>query len=266
MEGIILPRLAAGFDPIPKHFMAGQRPAPISVRDENGEFSNARFYLREYLRAGGGDVAVVPIEGTMSRFGFCGMGNELTIDVLAAAAAEPVVKAVVLKGHTPGGTLDSTEILANAIRNFPKPIVGYVNGMVASAGVFALSQCDEIVMENSISASFGSIGVLMVYIDQAGALEKAGMKVTIFRASDSVDKARVNGVEPLSEELLTEIQTDLDEAMATFKGYVRRGRAGKLQSDEVFSGKMYNKTKALALGLVDRAGALADAIKLARKM
>ncbi|MCE7061260.1 S49 family peptidase [Dyadobacter sp. CY343] len=266
MEGIILPRLAAGFDPIPPHFKAAHIDAGISARDKDGNWSRARAYLDDYLRIGGGDVAVIPLEGTMSRYGYCGMGNEFLTDVINEAATEPAVKAIVIKGNTPGGTVDSVEMLADAIKKFPKPSVGYVNGMVASAGVFAMSQADQIVMENSISSEIGSIGVLMVHIDQTAALEKAGLKVTIFRASDSVDKARINGVEKLSDDLVDEIQLSLDQAMTTFKGYVKRGRAGKLTSEEIFTGKMYGKAKAQSHGLVDRTGSLADAIKLARKL
>ncbi|SDG71724.1 protease-4 [Dyadobacter soli] len=266
MEGIILPRLAAGFDPIPPHFKAGHIDAAISTRDKNGNWSRARAYLDSYLTAGGGDVAVIPIEGTMSRFGYCGMGNEFLTQVIQEAAEEPAVKSIVIKGHSPGGTVDSVEMLADAIKYFPKPTVGYVNGMAASACVFAMSQCDQIVMENSSSSEIGSIGVLMVYINQSEALKQAGYEVTIFRAGESVDKARINAVEPLTPELKAEIQQDLDAAMNVFKGYVRRGRAGQLRSDEVFSGKMYKKSKALSLGLVDKTGSLSDAIKLARKL
>lgn len=263
MEGIILPRLAAGIDPIPSHF----RPnAAISWLDKEGDYSFTRDYLRSCLKAGGGDVAVIPINGTMSRNGFCGMGNEFLISLLSEAAGEPAVKAVVISGNTPGGTVDSIEILANATRAFPKPIVGYVNGSVASAGVLEFTQMDHIMMENSQSSEFGSIGVLMVYIDQSEALQKAGLKVTIFRADESVDKAAINGIEPLTPELLAEIQASLNNAMTLFKGYVKSGRAGKLTSEDVFSGKMYNKKDALKYGLVDSAGTLADAIKLARKM
>ena len=263
MEGIILPRLFAGQDPIPPHF----RPlSAISPMDKNGDYSYVRDCLGMYLKAGGGDVAVIPLEGTMSRSGFCGMGNEFLISILAEAAAEPQVKAVVLKGNTPGGTVDSVEILADAVKNFPKPIVGYVAGMVASAGVFVFSQLDHIVIENSSASRFGSIGVMMVYVNESKALEMAGKEVIIFRAGESVDKVTVNPVEPLTDALKAEIQTELDDAMAVFKGYVKRGRAGKLNSSEVFSAKMYNKADAIKYGLVDSSGTLADAIKIARKL
>jgi signal peptide peptidase SppA len=263
MESIMIPRLVAGLDPIPAQFKPN---SAINIFDEDGDFNPVKYRLSQYLKTGGGDVAVIPLVGAMSRFGLCGEGNEFLTQVLQEAAAEKSVKAVVMKGHTPGGTVDSVESFADAIKNFPKPIVGYVAGMVASAGVFAMSQCDSIVMEDAVMAEIGSIGVLQVYVNQQAALEKAGIDVRIFRAGESVDKARVNGVEPLTDDLLAEIQSDLDACMKAFKGYVRRGRAGKLTSDEVFTGRMYKKKEALNLGLIDRIGSLEDAIKLARRL
>lgn len=263
MESIMIPRLVAGLDPIPAQFKPN---STINIFDEDGDFNPVKYRLGQYLKAGGGDVAVLPLTGSMSRFGLCGEGNEFLSQVLEQAAVEKSVKAIVIKGHTPGGTVDSVEMLADTIKNFPKPIVGYVAGMVASAGVFAMSQCDSIVMEDAVMSEIGSIGVLQVYVNQQAALEKAGIDVRIFRAGDSVDKARVNGIEPLTDELLAEIQADLDACMKTFKGYVRRGRAGKLTGDEIFTGRMYKKKEALNFGLVDRLGSLQDAIKVAKKL
>ena len=262
MQSIVLPRLAAGKDPIPGHFKLRTQ---ISAIDENGNLDINRYYLRDALRQGGGDVAVIEIEGTMSRYGYCGYGNERIVGILKAAEAEPQVKAVVLKMDTPGGTVDSTDILADAVARFSKPIIAWTN-FCASAGYFVASQADQIVMENSIASEVGSIGVLMVYVDQSEALEKEGLKVTIYRADASVDKARINGLEPLTNELEAEIRASLNEASRAFNGYVRRGRAGKLKGDAVLTGKMYNKRQALKEGLVDKLGSLDDAIAMARKL
>lgn len=261
MRGVILPRLAAGIDPIPSRFMPAGR---LNAFDEDDNYIPEAGELNRGLIAGGNTgVAVIDISGTMSRNGFCGYGNDFTRSVLELADKTPEVKGIVLKFNTPGGTVDSTDILADAVRGFSKPIISYVASMAASAGYFVASQADVIVMEDSISAEVGSIGVLMVYTDIQKHLEKEGMEVTIFRAGESIDKARVNGVEPLTDELRAEIQADLDAAMKAFKGYVKRGRAGKLVSDEMFTGKMYNKKQALSLGLADKVGTLKDAIKLA---
>lgn len=261
MGDIIIPRLAAGMEPFPAYL----RPnAGIDVYDKNGDWSYVRASLDQYLKAGGGEVAVIPIVGTMSRFGMCGMGNEFIAAVLQEAAFEPKCKAVVLKATSPGGTVDSTEMLADQVRLFPKPVVAFVAGQAASACLFVISQADVIVIENSVSAEMGSIGVLAIHVDQSQALEKQGMKVTIFRATDSVDKMRINPVEPLNEGIIQELQENLDASQKTFKGYVRRGRAGKLKSDEVFTGKMYNNPNSIRLGLADRSGSLQDAIKIAK--
>lgn len=263
MRNIILPRIHAGFDPIPSTMRIA---AGIPIYDQEENFDPVAWTLNKALKAGSDGVAVLSLNGAMSRFGVCGTGgNEFMAQVIERANIEPEIKALVISAHTPGGTVDSTELVANAIRDSRKKVVGYVNGLCASAGVFALSQADEMVMENSVSAEIGSIGVLMVYVNQKKAMENEGYEVEIFRADGSEDKARLNAYEPLTEELRAEIQQDLNDARKAFVGYVRRGRAGRLKSDEVFSAKMYKGKQALSLGLVDRLGTLADAIKAAKK-
>lgn len=266
MHDMILPRLRAGKDPIPSSYLRQQKQArPSAGMDSDGPYDMDSWDIKDYLRDGGGDVAVIPISGTMSREGMCGMGNEYVARILGKADAMKQVKAVVLKINTPGGTVDSTEMLADAIKNFSKPIVAWTP-FCGSAGYFVASQCDAIVMENSVTSEVGSIGVLMVYTDISERLKKEGMAVTIFRATGSEDKTLVNGIEPLTDELKAEIQGKLNECRKVFLGYVRRGRVGKLQSDEVFSGKMYGKKEAVRLGLADGVGSLSEAVKRARKM
>lgn len=63
MEGIILPRLIAGVDPIPSHFRPG---AAIPIFDKDGDYDFLAITLNQYLKAGGGDVAVIPLTGTLS--------------------------------------------------------------------------------------------------------------------------------------------------------------------------------------------------------
>ncbi|MCA0229890.1 MAG: S49 family peptidase [Bacteroidetes bacterium] len=264
MHDIILPRLRAGKEPLPASYL---QPRPQSM--ESNSSGNSIDWdledLKSYLKAGGGDVAVIPIDGAMSRYGLCGYGNEYTARILEKAQDFAKVKSVVLKINTPGGTVDSTEMLADTVKNFSKPIVAWTP-YCASAGVFVASQADEIILEPSVTAEIGSIGVLMVYTDYSKYLEKEGMDVQIFRAEGSEDKALINGIEPLTDELKAEIQADLNACRKAFLGYVKRGRAGRLKSNEVFSGKMYKKEQAIQLGLADKIGSLNDAIKRARKL
>lgn len=279
-EGIITHRLAQGYDPIPATFKAAagnadERQERWSRRaknqaevidelfDDDGFYDPLRGMLYEYRKAGGGSVAVIPIDGTMARVGFCGMGgNEQTAQLLQLAATHPKIKAVVLKMNTPGGTVDSTRMLADVVAGFTKPLLVWTP-FCASAGYYVASQALEIWMEDQTVSQVGSIGVLMVYVDQSEALAKEGTKVTIYRADGSEKKAQPNGIEPITPEQEAQITLSLNNCRTEFLGYVRRGRAGKLSSEDAFTGEMFGQQLALELGLIDRIGSLQECINQA---
>ncbi|WP_080239059.1 S49 family peptidase [Spirosoma rigui] len=287
MAGIIVPRINAGQEPIPTLFQQGALKSAASlsedqerrlrwesraknselvmdeVFDEYGQFDREKYDLFLYRRAGGGSVAVIPIDGPMARVGYCGAGgNEYLTRILKLAAVHPLIKSVILKVNTPGGTVDSTRMLADAVKNFPKRIYVWTN-FCASAGYYVASQADEIWMEDQSVSEVGSIGVLMVYTDSSEALKKEGYKITIYRADGSENKAQMNGIEPVTPEMEAELKTSLNEIRQEFLGYVRRGRAGKLTSCEWEDASMFGPKKALTIGLADRVGSLDELIQYA---
>lgn len=257
MESIILPRINAGKDPIPDNLrLQGRIDAKVDGRERR---------VADWFRHPSG-VGVVPISGAMSREGeYCGYGNEQLASFIDILNRDDDTAAIVLKINSGGGTVDSTKMLAETVKNCTKPVVAWTP-YCASAAYFVASQADEIIMENQSVSEVGSIGVLMIHVDQSAALEKQGYKVQIIRADGSEDKARFNGIEPLDEGVLSEQMQVLKAARTEFVGYVRRGRVGKIKSDEVFSGKMYTIKDAIRLGLADRTGSLGDAIKRALQL
>lgn len=255
MRELILPRLTAGKDPIPVGLLNTNPPIDAKLnRNEQ--------WVADYFRLENG-VGLVPINGAMSRSGeMCSYGNETIMRWLDILNRDDNTSAIVLKINSPGGTVDSTRAFADAVRAVSKPIVAWTP-FAASAAYFVASQCTEIFVEDQLVGGVGSIGVLMVLADQSQALERQGIKVQIIRADGSQDKALVNGVEPVSDETMAELKGMLNACRSEFVGYVRRGRAGKLTSNEVFSGKMYTATNAVRLGLADRKGTLQQAVQRA---
>ncbi|WP_031527009.1 S49 family peptidase [Dyadobacter crusticola] len=214
------------------------------------------------------NILVLPVTGEMSRGGgWYGYGNEFYIRQLKAAATDPDIKGVVLKFNTGGGTADSTPAFAQAVVEFKKvkPIVASVASCY-SAGYYVASQCDEIFIENQAASGVGSIGTLIIYEGWAQYLKDQGIDMRIIRAKKSTDKARANWIEELSAEAEADLQASCDACQREFEGAVRRGRAGKIKSDEVFTAKTYNADQALALGLVDAKGDLIAATKRALQL
>lgn len=198
--------------------------------------------------------------GDLCSYGTADMGNQL----LKNDAKKNVI-AHILEIDSPGGAVDGTPELANIIANLKKPVVSYVDGMMASAAYWLGSQSSYIVTNINNYTEVGSIGTLCMLMNEQGWLKKEGLKVEIMRAEQSKDKARLNSFEDWPKDSIDELQEDLNQITDDFIAVVTKGRNGKLSSIEnIFTGKMYSQSKAMDQGMIDKIGTLEDAIQAAK--
>ena len=216
----------------------------------------------------GSKVAVIPVQGTVQkRGGYCSLGTKDLVAHINAANRDPEISAIVLDIDSPGGQVDGTEELAQAVALSGKPVVAYIDGLGASAAYWIASQASYIFINSASTGYAGSLGVLCMSVNQTDFLAKQGLKVEILRSSRATDKARMNGVEEMDESVRASVQADLDQIGETFIAAVEKGRAGKLSTKEdVFTGKVYRGSDALQYGLVDKIGSLQDAVNHAAKL
>ncbi|WP_159102690.1 S49 family peptidase [Flectobacillus major] len=227
-------------------------------------------YLNNYytnLYSASSDILVLPIVGEMSRYSYWSLGMEELAKLLDVARADDKYKGAVLKISTPGGTADGCSMLADAVTNFrkSKPVVTSTNRCL-SAGYFIASQGDEIVVEDSAMSSVGSISSLFIYENYSRQLQMQGVDVEMIRAQGGENKAKINPYEPLTEETRGYLQAQTNAARKEFVGYVKRGRVGKIKSEDVFSGNVYGAKDAITLGLADRIGDFNSAIKRCQQL
>lgn len=241
---------------------------PKAGYDEDGEIvlMDHDWYVSSLKTRSNKSFPTVSIQGTMTRYGYCSYGNEDFIKQIQLLDKDPDVKGIILSVDSYGGTVDSTQELADAIRNAKKPVVAYVKHAACSAAYFVTSQADRIVMSGETTAIVGSIGVLMVYENIMEMLEKEGRQVEILRDAESIHKAKPNSIEPLSDDERQGLIDSMTGIKTTFKSYVKQGRAGLLKSSEVFTGKTYGPKEALSLGLVDKVGTIKDAYTLIKSI
>jgi signal peptide peptidase SppA len=217
-----------------------------------------------------GTVALIPFYGIvaprmnlLSEFSG-GTTFEALTQQLQAAVANPDVKTIVFDVDSQGGNVaGATEFAREMLKaRAQKPIIAVAQYLMASAAYWAMACATEIVA--APSAKVGANECYALYDDISDALAKEGIKREVISAG----KFRVEGVDggPLSPEMKVHIKALCD----TFYGYqvadIAKGRGVK-ESDVrngFGEGRVITATDALALGMIDRIGTLAETLARVR--
>lgn len=164
---------------------------------------------------------------------------------VAQADADPSVKSIVIHADTPGGMVGGVPELADAISATRKRVEVRVDGMLASAGVWAASGADSITATRS--SEVGSIGVYTVRVDNSEALASRGLKVYLV-SSGGVKGGGADG--KVTPDMLAEDARIIGQLRDQFVAAVNAGR-GRDLSDRA-TGAMWLASDAQRIGLIDK--------------
>ena len=114
----------------------------------------------------GRKVNLLNLEGTMLRDDAgCGLvGTRTLASLLREADADKAVVGHILRIDSGGGAANSVPDLAEAIQSCQKPVVGFVDGFMCSAAMYAGSYCKHI-MANRDDNRIGCIGTMIQIAD-----------------------------------------------------------------------------------------------------
>lgn len=221
----------------------------------------------DYNEAPAGSVAIIPLKGTMMKYGtWCSYGTTEIAAKLSQALNSKKITAVVLDIDSGGGGVNAIPPIVGTIQATDKPIVALCD-IAASAAYFAAASCDHIMADNSLSAGFGSIGVLTSFMDIQPYWEQKGVKFHTIYAPESKDKnlefekALKGDYELMQNDVLSPLAVQ-------FQNHVKQARAGKLNEKEpgILSGKMFFADAALNNGLIDSIGNMQMAVDKALQL
>lgn len=203
-------------------------------------------------------VALLPIEGVMAKkmnlFAQISGGTSTQIirNQLTEAINDPTVHSVILTIDTPGGTVDGTQMLADAIRSAGaiKPVVSFASGCMCSAGYWAGSAAKKIYISD-LTTAVGSIGVVTSHVDVSRAEEARGVKTTEITAGKYKRIASQYG--PLTADGLSSIQEQLNYIYSIFVDSVaeNRGVSSEKVLADMADGRVFVGQQAIDAGLVD---------------
>ncbi len=215
----------------------------------------------------GGEVAVISLVGFIEsrEVGFlrATVTPEKVRSQLRQAEQDALVKAIVLRVESPGGSVAACQEIVAEMERIQKPIVVSMGEMATSGGYFISAKADKIVaLPGTLT---GSIGVIAQIPNIKGLYDKLGIKVETFTGGRHKDM--YFGLRELTEEEREKMQKMTNEYYEQFIKVVVDGR--KLPEDkvrELATGELYTGTQAKKLGLVDEIGGLQVAIDIAAKL
>jgi protease-4 len=194
-------------------------------------------------------------------------GSETVVRQLEDAFANPMIKAIVLRVDSGGGSaLGSAEINSAIIRlrkKYKKPLIVSMGGAAASGGYYVSTSADRI-FSDELTVT-GSIGVFTARPNLDSLMKQQKIKVENFKRGENSDIGSF--YKELDEKEIEIIQGIIDYYYDRFITAVAEGRnMSKEEADQVAQGRVWLGTDAFNKKLVDEIGGLYEAIKYAKKL
>lgn len=207
-------------------------------------------------------VAVIYAVGGIDDGSGEGIVSEKLVKTIDEVAKDELVKSVVFRVSSPGGSAYGSEQIWRALTNLKKkkPLIVSMGDYAASGGYYISCMADSILAQpNTIT---GSIGIFGLIPNIEGLNKKLGFNYDVVKTNKMSDAPSVNRAFRPEERAL--MQTYINHGYELFVKRCADGR-GKTTDEikAVAEGRVWTGTEALSIGLVDALGNLNDAVKIA---
>jgi len=204
------------------------------------------------------NVAVVKIEGIITD------PTSIT-EQLKEVGERDDIKAVVVRINSPGGAVAPSQEIHGAITRLKKKkaVVVSMSTTAASGGYYAAVAADKIVANPGTIT--GSIGVIIEFVNAQELLSKIGLKGYVIKSGRFKDVG--SPLREMSTEEKDLLQGVIDDVNGQFIDAVAEGRGlDRARVAKIADGRIFTGAQALANGLIDSLGGLAEAIDIAAGM
>ncbi len=211
-------------------------------------------------------VMVIPIEGMITAYGTQWEGSVVDIisQQLDQAAEAKMVKAIVLRINSPGGTVGASQEIYNAVLRFKKtsekPVIVSIMDIGAS-GAYWIALAGDYIFSHPGSI-VGSMGVITQTFDLTGVQKKYGIGTRTYKAGVHKDllnpwRKPTTDDEYLINKMLTTVHEQFINTIIERRN-IRPNRARILADGRIYAGE-----DALNEKLIDKLGGIYDAIQYA---
>jgi protease-4 len=221
----------------------------------------------------GDTIGVIGVEGiitgggSISPFFGATAGSDNITTLFRDAAKDDVVKAIVLRIDSPGGSAAASQEIYEAIQDYKaktkKPVVASMSDVAASGGYYVAAPCDKIV---ALPATLtGSVGVIFETMEYHELLKKIGVKGNAITSGPHKDMGSpLRAMTPEERQLFQAMIADVYDQFVTAVADGRKMDKAKVK--KLADGRVYTGRQAKEVGLVDELGSFHGAIKKAAEM
>jgi len=265
-------RWFSAFGVVPSLFAAACTPPSLLITPVSGRRGLVETELSRDSLFAIHKIALIDVTGTIqngSSFQLFGQGEHpvsALLEQLDKARTDPLVKAVILRINSPGGTVVASELMHDEIVHFKKsgkPVVAVMMDVAASGGYYVACACDEIVAQPSTIT--GSIGVIMLMFDVSGTMTMIGVKSDAITSGIHKDSGSpFRPIRPEERQLFENVVRDM------YDRFVKVVDDGRPALDEakvrsLADGRIYTANQAVELGLIDRIASLRETVASTKK-
>ncbi len=189
-----------------------------------------------------------------SLMGGSSVGSRTVRKALKQIEDEDLVRGLVVRINSPGGSAIASEMIWQGIRRVAetKPVFVSVGGMAASGGYYIAVAGDRIYLDRS--SIVGSIGVVGGKFVMGGLYEK--LNVGVVSHSRGPRAELMSTLTPWTQEQRGLIRSMMTETYDLFVSRVRQGRGERVEIDEIAEGRLFVGRRAVENGMADGLGDL----------
>lgn len=202
-------------------------------------------------------IAVIHIDGPIvdgestdaGLFGGATVGSRTIREALYDIEKEDLVKGVVVRIDSPGGSAIASEIIWQGLRRLAerKPVFVSVGSMAASGGYYIAVGGDRIYVDPA--SIVGSIGVVGGKIVLGGLFEKIDLGVT--PRGRGPHAALLSSTRPWDEAERALVRAEMQNIYNLFTKRVTQGRGERVDLAKVAEGRLFTGRQAVANGMAD---------------
>lgn len=193
------------------------------------------------------------------------IATEDLLDALHEIENDPNVKALVVRVDSPGGSALASDMIWRELDRVGKklPVVTSMGNVAASGGYYIAVAGKKIFADaTTLTGSIGVFGGKLVYGDL---LDKIGVHTVVIARGKNAGMFSALG--RFTDDERAVMRESMEHTYKTFVNRVAKGRNMSFDAvDKVAQGRVWTGRQALEVGLVDKLGGLADAVREAARL